>query len=104
MKKNLVIAGLVSSFLLFNVAQAQAVDLATEKQLVKICQALQSNNKNKLHRVITKSPWTYKNISEGLVCNGMDPVTFALRNNAPKTAQMFAHKSNLDYQTLLAKL
>ncbi|KXI27030.1 hypothetical protein AX660_02630 [Paraglaciecola hydrolytica] len=84
--------------------QAQAIDETTEKQLVNICKALQSNSKMKLNRAVSKSGLNYRSISKGLVCNGMDPVTFALRNNAQKTAELFARKGNLDYQTLLAKL
>ena len=104
MKKSLVISSLVSSLLLACILPAHAVDNVTEKKLISICKALQSNKKIKLHRTISKSGLSYKQLSEGLVCNGMDPVTFALRNNAPKTAQLFAQKSNLDYQTLLTKL
>jgi hypothetical protein len=104
MKKNLIIVSVLSSFLLLGAAQAQAIDKSTEDKLVGICKALQSNSKAKLHRVIKQSNLSYKKISEGLVCNGMDPVTFALRSNAHKTAQLFAHKSKQDYHAILAKL
>ena len=104
MNKKLIISSVMASVFVFSTAPAQAIDRATEKELITICKALKSNNKSKLHRVISNSPWSYKNIAEGLVCNGMDPVTFALHNDAQKTAQFFAYKSKLDYQTLLAKL
>ena len=103
MNKKHIVSSVLASILICSAVQAQALDRETEKDLITICKALKSNNKSKLHRVISNSRWSYKIIAEGLVCNGMDPVTFALHNDAHKTAQFFAHKSKLDYQTMLAK-
>jgi len=36
-----------------------------------------------------------KKISSGLVCNGYTPVTFAMVNDAKKTAKYLAKKSNI---------
>ena len=43
-------------------------------------------------------------IANSLVCNGADPVSFALANDAEKTAQYMAKKSNINYEALVAKL
>jgi hypothetical protein len=45
-----------------------------------------------------------KQIANGLVCNGADPVSFALANDAEKTARYMAKKSNVNNQELVAKL
>lgn len=45
-----------------------------------------------------------KQIAKGLVCNGHDPVSFALANDAEKTAKFMARKSNLKNQELVATL
>lgn len=103
MKKYLVIGSMLSGLMFTNVASVQAMDKSTEQTLIKICEALKSNNKGKLHRVVKHSYLNYKQISKGLVCNGMDPVTFALRNSATDTAELFARRSNMDYDMLLAK-
>jgi hypothetical protein len=39
-----------------------------------------------------------------LVCNGYDPVTFAIVSNAKNTGQYLARKSGVNYEALLAKL
>jgi hypothetical protein len=57
-----------------------------------------------VHRAIKNSGIKAKTVSEGLVCNGYDPVTFAMVNNAQKTAKFMARK-NLWYvkEALIAK-
>jgi hypothetical protein len=45
-----------------------------------------------------------KEIGKGLVCNGYDPVTFAMINDAQETAKFMARKGGVDYEALLAKL
>jgi hypothetical protein len=72
--------------------------------LIKICEAIRSDNKLKVHRAIKNSGIKAKAISKGLVCNGYDSVTFAMVNNAPNTAQFMARKGGVDYKALLAKL
>jgi hypothetical protein len=45
-----------------------------------------------------------KQIANGLVCNGADPVSFALANDAEKTAKYIANKSKGNHQEFLAKI
>jgi len=74
-----------------------------EHKLVKICEALISDNRFKLRSAIKSSGLSNKLIAEGLVCNGMDSVTFALSVNATKTASYLAKRSSLDYNELVTK-
>jgi hypothetical protein len=45
-----------------------------------------------------------KHIANSLVCNGNDPVSFALANDAEKTAKYMAKKSQVNSEALVAKL
>jgi hypothetical protein len=45
-----------------------------------------------------------KQITNGLQCNGADPVSFALANDAVKTAKFMAKRSNVIDQDFVAKL
>ncbi|AGH46360.1 DUF3718 domain-containing protein [Paraglaciecola psychrophila] len=85
-------------------AQANYIDKGTEAHLVKICEAIKNNNTLKVHRAIKNSGIRARIISEGLVCNGYDPVTFAIVNKAQSTAKFMARKSGVDYEALLARL
>jgi hypothetical protein len=103
--KKIIISSIVTVvILLAGSAKAKNIDKNTEANLVKICQALKSDSKLKLHSAIKDSGIKVKEISEGLVCNGYDPVTFAIFNNAQNTAKFMARQSGADYEALLAKL
>jgi len=104
MKKIIIGSIITAGILLAGSAQANSIDKNTETNLIKICKAIKSDNKLKVHRAIKNSGFKAKTISEGLVCNGQDSVTFALVNNAPNTAKYLARKSGVDYAALLAKL
>lgn len=95
---------LAAGILLAGSAQAQYLDKNTEARLVKICEAIKSDSKIKLYIAIKNSGINAKSISEGLVCNGYDPVSFAIVSNAQNTAKFMARKSGVDYEALLAKL
>jgi hypothetical protein len=103
--KKVILATIISSGLfLAGTAQAQILSPGTEHDLIKICSAIKSNSKLKLNRAIKSSRLPAKVIAKGLVCNGLDPVSFALSNNAESTAKVIARMGNTDYDALLARL
>jgi hypothetical protein len=104
MKKIIIGSIITAGLLLAGSAQAKYIDKNTEENLVKICEAIKSNSKIKLHIAIRNSGINVKAVSKGLVCNGYDPVTFAIVNKAENTAKFMANKGNVDYDELLAKL
>ena len=104
MKRIIIGSILTAGILLAGSAQANPIDKGTEAHLVKICKAIKSDSKIKLHVAIRNSGIKSKAISKGLVCNGYDPVTFAIVNKAQNTAKFMARKSGVDYKALLAKL
>jgi hypothetical protein len=104
MKKIMIGSIITASILLAGSAQANYIDKNVEAHLVKICEAIKSDSKFKVNRAIKNSGIKAKKVSEALVCNGYDPVTFAMVNNAQNTAKYMASKSGVDYDALLAKL
>ena len=104
MKKVILVSILSVGVLLASSAQANYIDPVTERSLVKICEALKSNSKIRLHRAIKNSRLSYKTVAKGLVCNDQDPVSFALNNDSAKTAKIMAKRAHIDYEALLAKL
>jgi len=104
MKKIIIGSIITAGILLAGSAQAKYIDKNTEANLVKICEAIKSNSKIKLHLAIKNSGIKAREISKGLVCNGYDPVTFAMISNAQNTAKYMARKGGVDYEALLAKL
>ena len=75
-----------SALLLAPSLHAAPMDAALEKDLVNICEALKSDSKLALHRAVKKSRVSYRQVEEGLVCNGESAREFALTPNAPTTA------------------
>ncbi|WP_339722026.1 DUF3718 domain-containing protein [uncultured Paraglaciecola sp.] len=104
MKKIIIGSIITAGLLLAGSAQARYIDKKTEANLVKICEAIKSNSKIKLHIAIRDSGINAKAVSKGLVCNGYDPVTFAMVNKAENTGKFMARMSKVDYDALLAKL
>jgi len=93
----LVFATLISS-------QAMArIDKSTEAKLVKICHALKSDSRIRLHRTVKQSRLGYKQIATGLKCNGKSAIEFALFNNAKKTAGLLVSKAHIKDDHMLAK-
>ncbi|TDF35574.1 DUF3718 domain-containing protein [Alteromonadaceae bacterium M269] len=74
-----------------------------ERMYLRLCEAVISNNKLKLHQALKRSGVSYKQMQEGLVCNGQDPITFAMLSGSEKTAHMIAARTKLDVDTILAK-
>lgn len=104
MKKIVLGSILTVGILLAGSAQANYIDKNLEANLVKICEAIKSDSKLKVNQAIKNSGIRAKTVSQGLVCNGYDPVTFAIVNNAQNTAKYMARKGGVDYEALLAKL
>lgn len=104
MKKLIVGIALTASIFLTAGVQAKYIDKYTEKKLVQVCKAIKSDSRLKLNRAIKNSGISAKALGRGLVCNGYDPVTFAIVNGAKVTGKYIAKKANLNYEELLAKL
>ncbi|GBL05030.1 DUF3718 domain-containing protein [Glaciecola sp. KUL10] len=81
---------------------AGPVDPTVEKRLVAVCTAIKSGNKLSLKRAIKRAHLNERAIIEGLKCNGMDPITFAMSNGAPKNADYLAKRSGKDNFQLAA--
>ena len=86
-----------------SIAQANQLSPSLEKKLVKVCEAIQSNNRFKLHRAIKNSGVDKRQIVKGLVCNGMDGESFALSVNAKATAEFLAANKKPSKEQLARK-
>lgn len=104
MKKILISSIISAGILLAGNAQASNIDAVTESKLVKVCEAIKSDSLLKVNVAVQESGINIRKIANDLVCNGFDPVSFALANDAEKTAKYMAVRSNAQYQELLAKL
>ena len=91
MKKVIISTIITAGILLAGSAQAKnVIDPATETNLVEVCEAIKSDSVIKVNVAIRDSGLGMKQITKGLVCNGYDPVSFALANDAEKTAKYMA--------------
>ena len=104
MKKLLLSSIITAGILLAGNAQASNIDSVVEGKLVKVCEAIKSDSLINVNIAVRNSGVAMKQISNSLVCNGVDPVSFALANDAEKTAKYLAQKSNVNYAELVAKL
>jgi hypothetical protein len=104
MKKLLMSSIITAGILLAGNAQANYIDPATEGKLVKVCEAIKSDSLVKVNAAVRDSGIGINKIANSLVCNGADPVSFALANDAEKIAKYMAKKSNGNHQEFLAKL
>ena len=104
MKKLLISTIITTGILLAGNAQASNIDSVVEGKLVKVCEAIKSDSPIKVKAAVRNSGVAMKQISNNLVCNGVDPVSFALANDAEKTAKYLAQKSQVNYEELVAKL
>ena len=104
MKKVIISTIIAAGILLAGNAQASYIDPVVESKLVKVCEAIKSDSLVKVNSAVRDSGLRMKKIANSLVCNGVDPVSFALANDAEKTAKYIAKKSNVIHQELVAKL
>jgi hypothetical protein len=86
-----------------SIGQANELSPMLEKKLVRVCEAIQSNDRLKLRRAIKDSGVSKRQIVKGLVCNGMDGETFALSMNATVTAELLASNKKSSKQQLASK-
>ncbi len=103
MKKLTVAAFIMASIGFTGAASAKLMD-SKEESLVKVCQALTSDKPIRLKRSMKKAGVTFKQVEEGLVCNGKSAINFALLHDANKTADLVARRTNQDLDALIAKL
>jgi hypothetical protein len=104
MKKLLISTIITAGILLAGNAQASNIDSVVESKLVKVCEAIKSDSLIKVNAAVRKSGIAMKQIANSLMCNGNDPVSFALANDAEKTAKYMAKKSHVNFEALVAKL
>lgn len=102
MKKLTVAAFIIASIGFTGAASAKITD-SREESLIRICEALMSDKPIRLKRTMKKAGVTYKQVNEGLVCNGQSAMNFALLHNADKNAGLLARKTSQDIDSLLAK-
>ena len=84
-------------------AAAPKMSKSMEDDLVNICEAIKDNNKLKLHMRMKRAGLSYREISDGLVCNGMNIVDFAKHNNADLTASILVKYERPDSSVLTAR-
>jgi hypothetical protein len=104
MKKLLISSIITAGIFLASNAQASNIDAVTESKLVKVCEAIKSDSLIKVNVAVRESGINIRKIANDLVCNGFDPVSFALANDAQKTAKYMAVRSNVNHQEFVAKL
>jgi hypothetical protein len=104
MKKTLISTIITAGILLAGNAQASNIDSVVEGKLIKVCEAIKSDSLIHVNTAVRNSGIAMTLIANSLVCNGYDPVSFALANDAKKTAKYMAKNSNGKHQALLAKL
>lgn len=104
MKKILISSLIAAAMFIAGNAQANYIDPVMESKLVKVCEAIKSDRLIKVHVAVKNSGISLKQITNGLLCNGADPVSFALANDAVKIAKFMAKKSNVNDQEFVAKL
>jgi hypothetical protein len=104
MKKSLISSIISTGILLAGNAQASNIDPIVESKLVKVCEAIKSDSLIKMNTAVRNCGIDMKQIANGLVGNGADPVNFALVNDAEKMAKYIAKQSNISYEQRVAKL
>jgi hypothetical protein len=104
MKKLLLSTIITAGILLAGNVQASNIDSVVEGKLIKVCEAIKSDSLAEVNEAVRNSGVAIKQIASSLVCNGFDPVSFALANDAEKTAEYMAQKSNVNYEEIVAKL
>jgi hypothetical protein len=75
-------------------APIRIIDATLEKQLIKICKAIKSNNQFKIKVALKNTHISMHDVRNDLKCNGMSAVDFALANNALISAKHLAPSSD----------
>lgn len=74
-----------------------------DRMYLRLCKAVRSNNKLHLHLTLKREGVSYQQMQDGLVCNGQDPITFAMYSGSERVAHVIAENTELDAATTLAK-
>lgn len=94
--------GVIAVCSLFSLS-ANAKYIPNESALIKVCQAVQTNNSAKLRVAVKRSGFSYKNLAEGLMCNGQTVMEFAMSHGAIKNANLMATRSHTELPQLIAQ-
>lgn len=84
-------------------ASAASIEPNLERDLVRVCEALKDNDRMALNKAVKLSRVSYKNLVEGLKCNGMSALEFAHFHKSDKAANLLALRANLRSDELVAK-
>ena len=90
--KKVLLTVLATSVLMAS-GSVMAMDKGLESKLENICEAAKSDSAYKLDFAIKKGHYKYKDVVDGLVCNGEDVVTFAKLHGAERTANLLLSRS-----------
>lgn len=105
--KKLLLSVLVTGLMVSATSQAgsraKAFNASHERTLVGLCEAVKSNNKLRLHHALKEAGISYAKMQEDLVCNGKDPMTFAMLNGSEDTAHLIAKRTDLDASSIIAR-
>jgi hypothetical protein len=95
--KKLLISALATSTLLIS-QSVFANGFLEDDKLVRLCEVTKTDSKIKLITEMKKNHLRLNHVSDGLVCNGMDVVSFAKANGAHKIAGLLeTRRGKVDY-------
>lgn len=72
---------------------AAASSMLNEDKLVRLCEAVKSNNQLTLMTEMKRNHLKYSHLVDGLVCDGVDVATFAKQNGADRTANLLISRN-----------
>lgn len=101
--KKLALAAVIITSIGFTGAASAKIKDSREESLIRICEALISDKPIRLKRAMKKAGVSFKQVNEGLVCNGENAINFALLHDAGKTAGLVARKTRQDIDSMIAK-
>lgn len=92
MKKTVLAALTTGLFVLSTSASAMDSDL--ENRLVDICEAAKTDSPIRLITEMKQNRLRFDTVAEGLMCNGVDVITFAKMHGAENTARVIAARAS----------
>jgi hypothetical protein len=101
---NLTIASTLLVIAGSSMSLANAQPIERESKLVKVCEAVQNDNKSKLSRAVKNAGYSYSAIANGLVCNGQPVLEFAVANGSNEVAEKLARRTNKALPDLVANV
>lgn len=67
----------------------------TKERLVSVCKALKSDSQVKLNRALKRTRISHHDVANGLMCNGMNSLAYALQNKAYHNVSYLADKAEV---------